>query len=152
MTQNMRNRERNQRGSVSEVLSRKASRLLKLFEEDLSVRFSPATVPDYLHHVRLFLFWLEGQGETVASVRARDIHTYQGRLLAEHRADGKPFSTGHHANQLKAIKAFFRVLFRRGHLLADPAAAVEFPRMEHRLPRVVLTPLEARKIVEAPDR
>ena len=38
-----------------------------------------------------------------------------------------------------------------GYLLTDPAAAIEYPRQEKRLPRGVLTVAEARAIVEAPD-
>ena len=36
-------------------------------------------------------------------------------------------------------------------MLHDPAAAVEYPRAELRLPRSILTRQEARKLVEAPD-
>ena len=151
MAPNMRTREGSQQGTVSGELSRKTTRLLRLFEDDLEVRFAPATVPNYLRSVRVFLHWLESKGLLIASVRSTDVHAYQNHLLSERRDDGKPYSSGHHVNQLKAIKSFFRFLYRSGHLLADPAASVEFPRMEHALPRVILTPQEARKIVEAPD-
>jgi integrase/recombinase XerD len=136
---------------VSGPLSKKAARLVRLFEDDLRVRFAPLSVPNYLRYVRLFLYWLEQRGLGLAALRSTDVHAYQSHLLAARRVDGKPFSGGYHANQLKAIKGFFRFLYRGGYLLSDPAASVEFPRMEHALPRVILTLKEARKIVEAPD-
>ncbi len=53
-------------------------------------------------------------------------------------------------NQIKAIKCFFRFLYRRGDLLYDPAARLAYPRVEKRLPRTILTPEEVRRIIEAP--
>jgi len=133
------------------TLSKKGTRLLRLFAEDLKLRFAPATVPNYLRHVRQLVHWLEERGAGLSAVRTADLHAYQGHLVAQRKDDGRPFSSGHHVNQVKAIKGFFRFLYRSGYLLSDPAAALEFPRMEHSLPRVILTPQEARRIVEAPD-
>jgi integrase/recombinase XerD len=132
-------------------LPSKLARLVDLYETDLAGRFSPRTVPDYLHHVRLFVLWLTERGLELSGVRAADVHAYQGHLVAARKLDGKPYSTGHHVNHVKAVKHFCRFLYRRGYLLADPAATLEYPRVENRLPRVVLTLQEARRIVEAPD-
>jgi integrase/recombinase XerD len=150
MGANLRSREGSQRGSVS-TLAKKSTRLLRLFEEDLKVRFAPATVPNYVRYVRQLIHWLDERGPGLNAVRATDLHAYQSHLVARRKDDGKPFSSGHHVNQVKAIKGFFRFLYRGGYLLADPAAGLEFPRMEHTLPRVILTPQEARRIMEAPD-
>jgi len=49
------------------------------------------------------------------------------------------------------VKAFFGFLYRRGYALHDPAARLEYPRGERRLPRTILTPEEARRMLEAPD-
>jgi integrase/recombinase XerD len=74
---------------------------------------------------------------------------YQSALYAQRKKDGKPLSSGAHKNAVIAIKSFFHFLYRRGYLLADPAAAVEYPRIERRLPRTILTRDEAVRILEA---
>jgi integrase/recombinase XerD len=144
-------RHRSHGGSVSPGLSKKTVRLVDLYETGMVGRFSTRGISDYLRHVRLFLLWMEARGITLSGLRAADLHTYQGTLMATRRTDGKPYSTGHHANQIKALKNFCRFLYRRGYLLGDPAAGLEYPRMEQRLPRVIVTPQEARRLLEAPD-
>lgn len=141
-------RHGNQRGS----LSAKTARLYRLFEDDVRLRFGESTGAGYLRHVRVLLLWLEGRGVAVVDVRTADLAAYQGQLLASRKADGRPFSSGHQVNVVKAIKAFFRFLYRRGYALHDAAARLDYPRVEKRLPRTILTPEEARKIIEAPDR
>jgi integrase/recombinase XerD len=131
--------------------ARKTAGLLKLYEDDLHVRFSPRSVPEYLAHVRALLLWLEERGVTLAQVRPEDLQAHQAALLTLRKADLRPYSTGFHCNRLKAVKSLFRFLCRRHYLLHDPAAGLEFPRMEKRLPRTILTPREVRRLLEAVD-
>jgi site-specific recombinase XerD len=44
-----------------------------------------------------------------------------------------------------ALKNLFHFLHRRGYVLSNPAAAIELPHKEKRLPRAILTPAEARQ-------
>ena len=124
--------------------------MLRLFEDDLWARFSEGTAAGYLRHARALVVWLEERGVALGEVRTQDLTAYQSQLLAARKEDGRPFTAGHHVNVVKAIKVFCRFLCRRGYLLHDPAARVEYPRVEKRLPRTILTPEEARRIVEAP--
>jgi integrase/recombinase XerD len=114
------------------------------------VRHAARTVTAYMADVRVFLSWLEEKGVELAGVRTQDLLAYQTDLYAARKKDGKPYSTSIQVNRLSAIKSFFRFLYRRGFMLHDPAAAVDYPRSELRLPRGILTKQEARKIVEAP--
>lgn len=132
-------------------MSAKTGRLLKLYEDDAIVRYEKKTGHEYLREVGSFLTWLEGRGVDLASVRAEDVLGYQSALYAQRKPNGKPYSSGNQKNRLKAIKSFFRFLYRRGYLLQNLAASVEYPRLERRLPRVILTRDEARRILEAPD-
>jgi integrase/recombinase XerD len=131
--------------------STKLARLLKLYEEHLQVRHAARTVPAYMADVRVFLAWLDEKGVELTDVRTQDLLAYQTDLYAARKKDGRPYSTSIQVNRLSAIKSFFRFLYRRGFSLHDPAAAVDYPRSELRLPRGILTKQEARKIVEAPD-
>lgn len=129
----------------------KTGGLLKLYEEHLQVRHAARTVPAYMADVRVFLAWLEEKGVELTDVRTQDLLGYQTDLYAARKKDGRPYSTSIQVNRLSAIKSFFRFLYRRGFMLHDPAAAVDYPRSELRLPRGILSKQEARKIVEAPD-
>jgi integrase/recombinase XerD len=138
-------RHGNQQASVSAT----TARLLKLYEEEALVRYAPRTVPNYRRQVRRLLAWLEERGLGLAQVRTDDLLAYQTALYARRRQDGRPFTSGAHKNAVIALKSFFHFLYRRSYLLQDPAAAVEYPRMERRLPRVILTRDEARRILDA---
>jgi integrase/recombinase XerD len=147
MTSKSRTRERSQGGSVSG----RASRLLASYEDDLALRYGVRTVPEYLAHVRAFLAWLDQKGLGLTAVKRQDLHAYQAELFALRKRDGKPYSAGFQVNRFSALKSFFGFLVRRQLLLADPTFGVEGPRLESRLPRAILSPQEARRLVEAPD-
>jgi integrase/recombinase XerD len=115
------------------------------------VRYAPGTAREYRRQVRVFLAWLEERGVELVSVRGEDLQAYQKALYARRNLKGRPFSTGFHKNHITALKSFFRFVYRRGALLHDPASSLAYPRLEHRLPRTILTRDEARRIVEAPD-
>jgi integrase/recombinase XerD len=127
------------------------ARLLGHYEDDVHVRYEAKTGHEYLREVGSFLAWLEGRGVALAAARTEDVLAYQSHLYAQRKPSGKPYSSGNLKNRIKALKGFFRFLYRRGYLLHDPAASVDYPRSERRLPRVILTRDEARKVIEAPD-
>jgi len=126
-------------------------RLLRLYEDHLAVRYAPRTVEHYLGQLRPFLTWIEEKGFRLTEVKPRDLLTYQTELFAFRRADGRPYSAAYQANRLVVLKHLFRFLYRAGAILYDPAADLELPRLEKRLPRVVLTVAEAKRVIEAPD-
>jgi integrase/recombinase XerD len=139
-------RHPNQGASVSAA----DRRLLTLFEEAVSVRFAERTAEHYLSDARVFLMWLARQGLSLKDVRPDDLRRYQGELVARRGPKGRPFASATIALRLFAVKALFRFLTRRGVALFDPSSAIELPRVEKRLPRVILSEAEARRIVTAP--
>jgi len=48
------------------------------------------------------------------------------------------------------VKTLFRFLVRRGLMLFDLSSSIELPRTEKRLPRVILSEREAKRVVTAP--
>ena len=85
-------------------------------------------------------FWCWTRARARAGrVRSEDLLAYQSDLYALRKKDGQAYSVGFQCNRLVAIKALFRFLYRRAVLLSDPAAALEVPRVDKRLPRVILT-------------
>src|SRR3990172_3564620 len=133
-------------------MSTKTRRLLRLYEDELHLRFASSTRKSRLSVLGSFLRWLVLRGLELSEVRTEDLQAYQNELHAVRRADGRPLSLGHQQSCLCAIRSFYRFLHRRGLLLHNPAAAVELPRQEKRLPRTILSPSEARRLLEAAQR
>ena len=138
-------RHGHQRGSVSG----KREQLLRDYEDDAGLHLAAITIRGYVKQMRKVLAWMDGQGVDLPSVRTSDLLAHQAALAASRKKDGTPYSVGEQQKRVSALKSFFRFLVRRGHLLQDPAAALEMPRGEVRLPRVILTPDEARRVIEA---
>ena len=141
-------RDREQR--IHGTVSAKAEALLQRYAEDLALRCAERTVPEYVAHVRAFLTWVEARRVTLPALTRVDLQRYQADLVAQRKPNGTPYSAGFHVNRLSALKSFFGFLLRRHLVLLDPTAGLERPRLEIRLPRAILTPREARRIVEAP--
>jgi len=132
-------------------LSSRDERLFSLFEQDLAVRYARRTAEHYRADGRAFLMWLARSGLALKDVRGEDLHRYQGELFAQRRIDGRPLAASSIALRLIAVRTLFRFLVRRSCLLFDPSGTLELPRVEKRLPRVILTEAEARRIVTAPS-
>lgn len=143
-------KSRDREAHLRASLSAKPATLLRQYEDDLALRYAERTVPEYLAHVRAFLAWLETHRLTLPAVTRPDLQRYQAELFALRKSNGTPYSAGFQVNRLSALKSFFGFLVRRQILLADPTAGLERPRLETRLPRAILTPREARRLVEAP--
>ncbi len=139
------------RPAPAAALSPRTRQLLGLFEEDLRVRYAGRTTVEYVSMVRQLLAWLAARGCALGDVRTADLAAYQEALYQWRKRDGAPYSLGAQANHLKAMKSLFRFLYRRGYVLSDPAAAVEYPRLPQALPHVILTEAEVRRILAAPD-
>jgi len=53
--------------------------------------------------------------------------------------------------RLQSIKAFYRWLTRSNHVLSNPAADIDLPKLEKRLPRDILTISEVEQVLSVPD-
>lgn len=125
---------------------------MRLYGEDLEVRFAERTAREYLATVRNFLAWLDARGIDLVSVRTDDLLAYQSDLYAARKKDGRPYAVASQAQYLIVVKSLFRFLCRRNYVMQDVAAAIELPRQEERLPRVVLTKEEALRLLGAASR
>ncbi len=123
------------------------------FLAELQVRnYSGRTVSDYRYHLRFFVRFLGCQGiDDLQGVTATTLAQFQHWLFLEPTRRGQARGAVNQNGILAATKSFFRFLHREGHLARDPAAAVAYAREPRTLPRNVLTPQEARRILEAVD-
>lgn len=120
------------------------------YGDHLAVRYVPKSVQGYLTLVRQHLAWLRERGVAIAEVTSQDLLAYQGELLGLRKRDGKAYSTAHQMRQVTVLKSLYGFLHRRGFLLTNPAGSLEYPHVEERLPRSVLSREEARRLVTAP--
>jgi site-specific recombinase XerD len=120
-----------------------------------AVNYSPKTRVNYSRDVRLFLEWVAGETEmnSIAEVTSAHIQQYQLALFQQEgravEGEAKPLSLGAQANKLAAVRKFFQWLLAEGMLAHNPSATLEFPKRGRPLPRNVLTPEEARRLIEA---
>jgi integrase/recombinase XerD len=105
----------------------------------LAARRAPRTVEAYRRDLSALASWLGRPPHTVTTEELE-------RYLAELRAEGLAGSTI--ARRAAAIRSFFRHLILLGQRADNPAAELDLPRRNRRLPRT-LSPGEAERLVEA---
>ena len=126
------------------TISPKTARLVRLYRDELELRFSPRTVRGYSDYVDDFAHFLGGRGVEPAHAKTEDLQAYQRDLFTRRTrptagAEGKAYSLGYQAGHITAVKSFYRFLYKRLLILRDPAAPLELPRLDNRLPRTILT-------------
>ncbi len=79
------------------------------------------------------------------------VRDYQMSLYQTLNSRGQPNAISHQNRMLSAVKNFTRFLKDNDYIVSDPGRSVACAKEPKRLPRSVLTPSEARKIIHAPD-
>ena len=121
--------------------------------EWLEVRhFSARTVRQRRVHLGYFLAWCEARSlRRPVDVTRPILERYQRHLHLARKVDGHPLSLTSQTGRLADVRGFFRWLVRENALLANPAADLVMPRPDKRLPRAVLSPLEADTVMNQPN-
>jgi integrase/recombinase XerD len=139
---------------MSPVLDARGMRAwLTRWVEWLAVRrYSPRTVHTLRLHVDAFVRWCDTRGLSRPEEITRPIvERYQRYLFHYRQKNGRPFSYGTQNGKLVAVKGYFRWLARQNAIPANPAADIELPRAEIRLPKHVMTEPEAETVIATPD-
>lgn len=120
---------------------------------DLQLRnYSRHTIRGARVHLRLFLVWCEERGLTApADVTLSVLRRYQSHLFHHRKVDGHRLSFIAQWDRLGGVRRFFSWMERQGHLPSSPAARLELPRIEKRLPRNILTAEEAEAVLAQPE-
>lgn len=99
-----------------------------------------------------FLLYLAGREITeVTGITKEVVATFQLEQYERINQQGRPNSVGHQNQMLSAVKQFTSYLKEYDYLVADPAKDIRYAKTPKTLPRGILTPSEARKILHAPD-
>jgi integrase/recombinase XerD len=114
--------------------------------------YSLRTVEIRNEQLRYLILWCDERGLTRPQQLDRPIlESYQRHLFYYRKKNGEPLSSTNHHARLTAIRQWLHWLVRHGHLLYNPAADLEMPRVEKRLPKAVLSAKEAETVLAAPD-
>lgn len=109
-----------------------------------------------IHNTRLYvgrcLDWLSERSVTrVEDITRPMLERYQRVLFNHRKPNGQPLSFAGQHVRLTTIRGFFKWLCRKYYLDANPAADLELPKVEKRLPRAVLSDQEAEAVLKVPD-
>lgn len=95
-----------------------------------------------------FIVWADGRDLLrPGDVRPEHIEGYQRWVFGYRQPSGKPLSFRSQYQRLVHVKQYFRYLVRARVLTVSPAAEIEMPKREHRLPRAVLSVREVEELI-----
>jgi integrase/recombinase XerD len=123
------------------------------FLGDLEIRnYSARTVSDYGYTLgQFFEFLRERNIKEPQAVTTSIMIEFQRWIYFKPTKQGIARSVRHQNTVLATVKSFFRFLKNDGFIHRDPANDVEYAREPQTLPRNVLTPKEALRIIESID-
>lgn len=102
-------------------------------------------------YVRAFIRWCEPRALARPTEITKPIlERYQRHLFYYRQGNGEPLSVYSQRGALVPLRGFFRWLTRHNHILYNPAADLELPRLRHTLPKHVLTEAEAERVLAQP--
>jgi integrase/recombinase XerD len=102
--------------------------------------WSETTLKTQTHHQYRFIVWASEHGLNYASDITRPIlERYQRHLYQYRKKNGEPLSPRTQRTALQPVQVWFKWLTQQNLILANPAADLELPRLEKRLPRTILS-------------
>ena len=103
-------------------------------------------------YLRYFVSWCDERGLTrPAEVTRPILERYQRHLFLKRKKNGAPLSATTQASRVTPIRKWFRWLTRNNRVLYNPAADLDLPKVEERLPKHVLTIEEVERVLSLPD-
>ncbi len=118
----------------------------------LERHYSARTVQNRETYLRYFILWADERGLAYPNEITRPVlESYQRHLFHHRKKNGDPLSVRSQHGRIIPIRAFFSWLVKNNHLLSNPASDLELPRLDHRLPRAVLSRREVELILGCID-
>ena len=110
--------------------------------------WSETTLKVQTHHSYRFILWAGERGLHYAAEITRPVlESYQRYLYHYRKSNGEPLSTRTQRTTLQLLQVWFRWLAKQNLILANPAADLELPRLEKRLPRTILSVEQVEEIL-----
>ena len=122
------------------------------FIEGLRIRnFSERTVEDYTYNLRYFQRFLDEMKTPLEAVTPLMVRLFQRWVFEKPKFTGENRSVANQNRILIQTRAFLRFLRQEGIFMRDPAEGLELAREPQTLPRNILTPKEAKRLIESID-
>jgi len=128
--------------------------LLRAFFEWMRVRgYSEATIESREVYLGFFAAWCAERAITRPKEVTKPILERYQRYLYHYRNQktGRAMTFRSQHTRLLPLRAFFRWLAKSNYLLSNPASELELPKLEHRLPKHVLSASEADQVMNGAD-
>ena len=114
--------------------------------------FSTCTIYTQGRNLAHFCLWAADRGlKRPGEITKPILERYQRCLFQHRKSNGLPLSFRSQGTRLAAVRSYFRWLARNNYILSNPAADLELPKAEKRLPRTVLTAREAEIVLALPN-
>jgi integrase/recombinase XerD len=114
--------------------------------------YSEGTLRARRYYLASFVAFLDSREMfDVASVTPSVLDSYQRHLYHQKKANGLPLSFRTQAQRLIPVKGLFAWLARTGELAYDPSISLALPKVEHRVPELVLSIDEVEQVLAGPD-
>lgn len=128
-------------------------RTVAAFEVWLGVHgYTTSTIESRRRAIVFFVIWLTERNITrPVEVTFSMIERYQRHLFHYRKPNGQPLTLRSQAQRLTPLRAFFKWATRQHVTAVNPAAELELPRTEQRLPKPALTITEAEAVLSIPD-
>jgi integrase/recombinase XerD len=126
--------------------------LLRYLQYLAERHYSPRTIDSREVYLRYFVAWCDERGlGRPQEITKPMIERYQRYLFVYRKKDGDPLTARSQNVRVIPIRSWFKWLARQNYLLYNPAADIELPRMEQRLPRHILSIKEVETVLSQPD-
>lgn len=114
--------------------------------------YAPDTLRTSGQALKQFAAWAAERGITRPSEVTRPLlERYQRSVFHYRTRRDRPLGLRGQIARLSPLRSFFRYLVRHNLILHNPAADLELPRSDRRLPRQILTAAEAERVLGAVD-
>lgn len=124
----------------------------RFLAHQLEKHYSPRTVQNRETYLRYFVAWADERGlKYPAEITRPVLEAYQRYLFHHRKKNGEPLSVRSQHGRIIPIRAFFSWMVKTNQLLSNPASDLELPRLDHRLPRAVLSQREVELILSSID-
>ena len=114
--------------------------------------YAERTIGNREMYLGYFIDWCAERGlQRPGEITKPILERYQRYLYHYRKEDGRPLSFRSQHTRLLPVRAYFKWLARNNHILYNPASELELPKLEHRLPKHVLSANEAEQVLSQPD-
>lgn len=123
------------------------------FSEYLAMRgTSPRTLETYRTELVHFFAFLDENGvESLTELTRDHLEGYRTHLFYQRTRAGRNLALSTQQVRLQAVRRFAKFLAHERYHLMDVGLHIELPSRQQTLPRVILTEIEAARLMEAPD-